>query len=378
MISETTRRKLDRIDELFPPARIAASKARWTRMWRGEAPTDRFPFVFGNFLFGYYVAGLTPEECLQAQLDDFIIRGEFQDDFIPTFFPGCRTATIPSMFGAEEIVVDGDFSCRQLIERPEDIDRLPAPSLAPGTVAHDWLDMQEYVLEATEGRLPVHVTDMQGPADVCGKIWGYDAFLACAYEDPNRYHALMARMTDAFILFWDAQQRLCGDLFVGTHLYAWDWVPQGTGATVSADSLVMISPAYYREFYQPYLQRIGETYGGVSVHSCGDFSAVVPALCATPTLRAVNAGQLTLPDLYRAGLTADTIASVWASPWTSPDVLEETFALMHGHQLRVGLTVSGLWPRKPVTIYKPVDEWTAEDREHMKRHEARVLELAAI
>lgn len=377
MKQETIRYKLDQIDALYPPERLAASKDRWTRLWRGDAPLDRTPFVFGTFRFGYYVAGLTPEECLHAQLDEIIIRGQFHDDFIPTFFPGCRTATIPSLFGAEEVIVDGDFSCRQLIERAEDIDRLPEPAITPGTVAYDWLVMQQYVLEATEGRLPVHVTDMQGPADVCGKLWGYDAFLSCAYEDPARYHQLMSRITDAFILYWEAQRRLCGDLFVGTHLYAWDWVPLDNGATVSADSLVMISPAYYREFYQPYLQRIGEAFGGLSVHSCGDFSAVVPALCATPTVKAVNAGQMTLPTLLRAGLDACTIASVWASPWTSPDVLEETFTLLHAHHLRVSLTVSGLWPTRPGGM-KPAQEWTQEDRDAMTRHEERVIRLATI
>lgn len=368
----TIRHKLEQIETLFPPERLARSQERWRRLWRGEAPLDRNPFVYAPMHFGYYCAGLTPEECLHANLDECLARGVAQDDFIPAFFPGCRQSTIPSMFGAEEIVIGDDYTCRHLIECPEDIDNLPEPSLGPGTVAHAWLKMQEYVLDATEGRLPVHVTDMQGPADVCGQLWGYDDFLACAYEDPERYHRFMSSVTEAFIRFWDAQRRLCGDCFVGTHLFGWDWVPADAGASISADSLVMVSPAFYREYYQPYLQRIGESFGGMSVHSCGDFSAVIPDLCATPTLKAVNAGQMSIAAVHEAGADLSTVMIAWANP----DTLEDTFQLIRERHLRVDMSIGGLWPTTPQGA-KPVADWTTEDRDDMRRYEERVSALAA-
>jgi len=148
----------------------------------------------------------------------------------------------------------------------------------------------EVFLEETEGRLPVHVVDMQGPADVCGKLWNYGDFLLSAYTDPDAYHSLMTRVTDAFIMFWDAQRSLLGDKFIGTHLFGWSYVPTDAGASVSADSLVMISPGFYDEFYSPYLQRIGAAFGGVAVHSCGDFSAVLPRMLKTPHLQSHQCG----------------------------------------------------------------------------------------
>ena len=363
--------QLDQIDELFPPERLVKSKARWTRLWHGEEPLDRLPFLMAPFQFGYYVAGLTSEQCLQANLEEILARGQVQDDFIPCFFPGCRQSTIPTMFGAEEIVMESDYTCRRLIDQLEDIDRLPEPSLGPGTVAYEWLHMQQYVLQETEGRLPIHVTDMQGPADVCGQLCGYDAFLSSAYEDPARYHHLMTRATEAFILFWEAQRRLCGEQFVGTHLWGWNWVPADAGASVSVDSLVMVSPAFYQEFYQPYLQRIGELFGGLSVHSCGDFSAVTPVLCATPTLKAVNAGEMSIAALQQAGVDGRTLIIAGAAPET----LEATFQLIRDQQLRVAMSIHGMWP---VTQYgvKPVAEWNAEDRDGMRRYEERIIGLS--
>lgn len=368
------REKLDLIDELFPPERLVRSQERWTRLWRGEPPLDRYPFVYAPFQYGCYCAGFTPQECLHANLDEIIGRGQLHDDYIPAFFPGCRQGTIPSMFGAEEIVLNGDYSCHRLLDRLEDVDCLPEPSLGPGTIAHEWLTMEDYALQETEGRLPVHPTDMQGPADVCGQLLGYETFLAAAYEDPARFHDLISRVTDAFILFWDAQRRLCGDRFVATHLFGWDWVPPGPGVSISADSLAMVSPAYFQEFYQPYLERISAAFGGgMAVHSCGDFSATIPALCATPSLRAVNAGEMTIPALVQAGVDASTLIIGFGSA----DQLPELFELIREHRLRLDMTIFGAWPMTAQGV-KPLADWTGADRSAMQHFEDRIVELATV
>ncbi|MHB8963729.1 MAG: hypothetical protein ACYC5K_11315, partial [Saccharofermentanales bacterium] len=162
--------RLDRIDELYPADRINTSKERFRRIWNGEKPKDRYPFTYGQLTFDYYDDVHTPEERLRHTLDEIIVHGALNDDYIPSLFPGCKQSTIPSMFGAEEIRVGNDYTCRKIIHRVEDIDRLPAPSVQRGTVAYEWLEMQRYMLEATDGRIPVHVTDMQGPMDVAGQL----------------------------------------------------------------------------------------------------------------------------------------------------------------------------------------------------------------
>ena len=274
------------------------------------------------------------------------------------------------MFGAEEIILGEDYACDRRIFTPEDIDCLPEPAITPGSITHAWLEMQRYALEVTEGRLAILVTDMQGPADVCGQLWGYDAFLASAYEDPDRYHALMGRATDAFMLFWSRQQEVAGEMFVGTHLWSWNWAPPEAGASLSADSLVMISPTFYEEFYQPYLQQIGERFGGLSVHSCGDFSAVIPALCATPTVRAINAGQMTVTELLDAGVREPTLIIAG----TATDALTETLATLNARNVRAELTLWGLWPIANGVIKPPAD-WTPEDRATMRQIDEQVQQV---
>ena len=362
------RQKLDVIDQLYPPSRLARSRERWQRLWAGLPVLDRLPFVFAPLTLDYYAAARHPAGRLDVILDEIILRGRLEDDFIPAFFPGCRQATIPNLFGAGEIATGTDHACTRLSGGIAGGGCLPEPAIVPGTIAHEWLAMQQYVLEETEGRLPVHVTDMQGPHDVCGQLYGYEDFLACAYEDEPLFRALLDRVTEAFILFWEAQQRVAGDCFVGTHLFGWDWVPSDAGASCSADSLVMVSPDFYRAFYEPYLARIADRLGGLSVHSCGDFSAVVPALCATPGVRAVNAGQLAPAQLAIAGATGRTLLIAIIPIADVP----QTVQLIRERALRVDLTVSHAIPSRPGTT--PAD-WSDAEWRLLARQNAGLIEL---
>ena len=88
---------MDRIDERFPPERLRRSRERLTRLWHGEPPLDRLPFSFMPLKVDYYAAACDPEKRLREMLDEIVLRGRLEDDFIPAFFPGCRQATIPSI-----------------------------------------------------------------------------------------------------------------------------------------------------------------------------------------------------------------------------------------------------------------------------------------
>ena len=374
-MKDWVKRSLDEIDSLFPVDRIKRSKERWTRVWNGERPLDRYPFHTGFPLFNPYNINHPAAERLRAYLDACIFMGRMRDDFIPTIFPGCKQSTIPNMFGAGEIIVGIESSCERIISRAEDIDRLPEPSMAPGTVAYEWLSMQEYLLEETEGRIPIHICDMQGPIDVCGQLWGYDNLFVCAYEEPEYFHKLLSKVTDAFILFWKKQQAILGDTFVGTHLFAWDWVPLDNGAALSADSLVMVSPDYYDQFFKPYIERIGKTFGGLAVHSCGDFRAVIPNLCNTPHVKAVNASQLSVEQLINAGIDKEKVIIAFLN--VGNHELEKNMALIRDHAINASISILDIWPSGEEKSENPAS-WMAKDWREIREKEEKVLEIMSI
>lgn len=367
---------LVRTAELFPPERLAASKARVTALWEGTPLPDRYPFTYWPVRCGYYDACQDGAERLHLFLSEFETQGQLRNDFIPQFFGGCRQSTIPNMFGAREVVVDGDYTCDKLIAEPADIARLPDPEIRPGSVAQGWLDMNRWCLEETEGRLPISVVDMQGPVDAAAQLWGYDGLFMLAYEDPALFHHYLSKVTDAFILLWRAQKELAGDLFVGTHLFAHNWVPPSFGASVSADSLVMISADFFDEFYVPHLQRLADTFGGLCIHSCGNYAGAVPGLYRAPCIAGVNWSQMTVQQLVDAGADSSRVlVGVGGDVKDAP----ATYSLLKARQIPADLILGGLpWPTDAAGQVKPVTAWSAGERDALHAAEEVVLDAARV
>ncbi len=300
-MNDLVKRKLNEVDRLYPTSRIEKSIARWQAVYENRLPYDRYPFVFEPFSFNYYDDVHDKESRLHALLDEIIYRGVIEDDFIPALFPGCKQSTIPGMFGAKEIVTNGDYSCERIIKNNDDIDRLPRAEILPGSSAQQWLEMQEYFLDECEGRLPINVCDMQGSMDVAGQLFGYDNLFLCAYDDSERFFELNAKTADAFCLLWDKQKRLLGEHMIPTHLFGWNWAPTNIGASLSADILAMMSQDFFDAFYAPVLEDISKRMGGLVVHSCGNFSAVMESLREIKGINAVNAGQMSVSQVVEAG-----------------------------------------------------------------------------
>jgi hypothetical protein len=376
--------KIEQTKTLFPKERLNRSKERITAVWKGEKPGDRYPFTLYPLNFEYYNHVHTPEERLILSLDEFLIHGRMQDDFIPSLFPGCLTATIPNMFGAEVIKSKTDYSCLPVITERDDILKLVEPDMGPSTLARQWLNMQEYFLDATEGAFPVHVTDMQGPVDVCSKMWNYSDLFLCALDAPELYHRLLSMVTEAIITFWKAQKELLGENFLGTHLYGWNWVPEGIGITVSADSFVMVSPEFYKKFYSPYLKRLADEFGGVAVHSCGNFPQIIPVLSEEPFLRGLNASQMTLPEMAAAGLGKTLTVTATVDYHDAA----ESFSASRSTGICADITIHGVWPElEGITpevptykgvVFKPSGEWTDDDWSTVMQKQETLLETAQV
>lgn len=375
-MNDDIRRKLDQIDALFPPARLEASKNRLRALRTGDS-IDRYPFTYCSLGFDYYDDVMPKEQRLQAMLDEAIAHGHTNDDFIPQFFPGCRVATIPTMFGAAEIKNSNSEgtqeygSCERLLGTDDDPADLPEPEIIPGSVAAEWLDMQAYALEETDGRLPISVIDMQGPMDVAGQLWGYDNLFVDAMSGGSKSHVLLTKCTTAFIKLWKKQVDLLGDSFVGTHLFGWNWVEQGPGhgATLSQDSMAMISAEFFIEHTREHLVRISEAFGGLTIHSCGQFGAVIPGINEVPGVIGMNSTQMKLTAILDAGVRPDLVLTFWRD-W---DKLEDEYTQIRAHNLKVDMTVNGVWPKGP----RALEQFTPEDWRGLREREEAVLKIVS-
>jgi len=73
------------------------------------------------------------------------------------------------------------------------------------------------------------------------------------------------------------------------------WIPDGAGLSIANDASVMLPPALHDEFSVPYLNRLSEEFGGVYIHSCGNWTHLFPAWKKSAGCAAWNSGASETP-----------------------------------------------------------------------------------
>lgn len=240
---------------------------------------------------------LDPERFLAAQLEEIEGQLRFRGDFVPALCPTLGVVAIPSAFGGEVVwwennfpsvrPVNGDGSLR--------IRNLKLPSVRDGELGRI-LDYTRFFIEKTGGRYPIRMADVQGPVDNAALILGHTDFLESVLVRPAEIRLLLDMITDLMIAFIREQRRLVQSLgaeFVPSGFQP--WLPDGLGVSVANDAGVMLSPALHDEFGVPYLNRLSEEFGGVYVHSCGDWSHLFPSLEKVRGLRGLEFGASETP-----------------------------------------------------------------------------------
>ena len=138
---------------------------------------------------------------------------------------------------------------------------------------------------------PIRLTDVQGPLDGATLIAGHTEFLSLMKTDPTVAHRLLRQVTDFIITLVKAQReiaRLHGVEFVPSMFQP--WMPDGSGVSVANDECVMLSAAMHDTFSVPYMNMLSEEFGGVIMHSCGDWTHQFSSLEKVRDLRGIEFG----------------------------------------------------------------------------------------
>ncbi|MDW7760622.1 MAG: uroporphyrinogen decarboxylase family protein [Acidobacteriota bacterium] len=233
-----------------------------------------------------------PEKFLAAQIEEIEGQSAFPGDLVPALCPTLGVVALPSAFGCDVVWHETDFpSVRPLplddLSRIMDIE---PPGLQAGVLGRI-LDTSRVFIERTSGRFPIRLADLQGPVDNAALIVGHTRFFEALLTHPREMHHLLGLTTDLLIDFARAQRRLVVEMgaeFVPGGFQP--WLPDGTALSISNDSGVMLSPALHDEFSLPYLEKIAETFGGVYLHSCGNWAHLFPSLEKFAGLRGLEFG----------------------------------------------------------------------------------------
>ncbi|OGB62885.1 MAG: hypothetical protein A2Y94_04525 [Caldithrix sp. RBG_13_44_9] len=245
---------------------------------------------------------LDQKKYLDAQLQEIVSMLDLPGDYIPSLCPSLGVVAIASAFGAEVIWWENDFPAVKpfLSNNPQQVYDLEPPAITAGELGRI-LDYTRFFISETKGTIPIRLTDIQGPLDNASLIMGHNNLMMAMLSHPEQVHHLMRLVTGCMITFIKAQRgivRQAGVEFVPTMFQP--WLPDGEGISISNDDWVMISSEMHDEFHLPYLNALSEEFGGIYLHSCGNWFHQLPGLKKIVNLRGIEFGASEVP--YQAVL----------------------------------------------------------------------------
>lgn len=137
--------------------------------------------------------------------------------------------------------------------------------------------------------------DTQGPMDVCELLWGSSLFVALM-DVPDLVKDVLDMITQTYISFMTAwAERVPFDEAYNVH---WSLLHKGN-IMLRDDSAMNLSLNMFKEFIEPYDQRLLDAFGGGAIHFCGKGDHYIPRIPAMPGVYAVQMSQPEYNDMEK-------------------------------------------------------------------------------
>ena len=228
-------------------------------------------------------------QSLRLQLGGLLKSLAYATD-APTYLePWYGIGTTASAFGGEYDWFEGQApAVRPLYKALSEVPPLVPRAFDQVPIMRYTLDTIEYFLDQTQGRIPISWSDLQAPLNVATELIDTSAFFTGMIDQADRVREILSAITEVVIRFTQQQSELIDhQLARPGHGFASSRVSTGIG--LSTDNLVMISPKMYDKFCVADNIQIGSAFGGVAIHSCGDYARWLPALKKIDNLLMVDA-----------------------------------------------------------------------------------------
>lgn len=161
-------------------------------------------------------------------------------------------------------------------------------AVALTAIGRHTLNMIDYFMNKTKGKLPVCFTDAQSPLNTSTLIVNTSDMLMNMMLDPDSVKKFLDILAGQMIDFVAEQKKIIGNCQVNPgHGFASARNFDGYGQ--SDDNIVMLSNEDYLECAVPSFQKVGLAYGGPVLHSCGDWSGKLSILHKIEGLKMVDA-----------------------------------------------------------------------------------------
>ncbi len=211
------------------------------------------------------------KQSLALQLGALDKSLEFKADIANFLEPWYGIGYIASAFGSGYAWTPGQSpSVDRHFETMADVLAQDVVPLDKTPIGQYMLDTIEYFLDQTQGKIPMSYSDVQSPLNMLSYLMPITDLFMEIYDDPDSVVKVLDVITELLIDFLKKQANLIGDCLAKPG--------HGFGSSrgfscmgMSADNVVMLSPAQYQDMFQGYDDKIGDAFGGLAFHSCGEW-----------------------------------------------------------------------------------------------------------
>ncbi|MHB8276505.1 MAG: uroporphyrinogen decarboxylase family protein [Candidatus Humimicrobiaceae bacterium] len=231
---------------------------------------------------------------LSTQLNEFKIRENLriEDDYIPMLMPwfGGVIEIVEAFGGKVQWYKKDNPKILPIFESTKDIMNLKKPNVKEGLLGI-LLERTKYFQEETNFKYPIAVSVHSSPLEIIFALMETSKVIFAMIDTPRLIHHLLEIVTETLIDFIEEQKRVAKELTLGFSLCSTGiYIPEGYGIFLGVDSMVNLSPELHKEFSIPYLNILSEKYGGVFLHSCGNFEHLIDSLKLIRNLRGIDFG----------------------------------------------------------------------------------------
>ena len=228
------------------------------------------------------------KQSLRWQLGGLTRAMDYLTDAPAYLEPWYGIGTAASAFGANYEWLPGQApAVKPVFLTADDVTDLQPRAVADVPILRHTLEMIDYFLHETQGRVPMSWCDIQSPINVAGGLVDITQFLLLLHDHPARAKEILSVLADEVIRFTKMQSEIIGPALARPgHGFA--SARTGTGIGLSTDNLIMVSPAMYAEACVEHTARIGAAFGGTAFHSCGNWGRWLPAVKSIPNLIIVD------------------------------------------------------------------------------------------
>lgn len=212
------------------------------------------------------------EQSLDLQLDALALSMQMQSDLLYSYLePWHGVGVYANIFGCPVNWNDFDApQTRYLYDTVDELKGLKRPNIMDSELARMVLETIRYFRHKTGDALDICLTDTQSPNDTASLILDTCEFFVAGLREPERIAPFMDMITDVMIEFSDMQYEEMGP--TATHPgHIMLSTRQMPGISISDDNMSVISQPTYRNSALIYNNKLSDHFGGLAIHTCGNF-----------------------------------------------------------------------------------------------------------